>query len=64
MRADDYQDALRKAALATYKYNGWDERARELDKRYVPNFIHEYGGPAAALVTLCIEHRISWKWSF
>ncbi len=63
-RADEYQEAIRKAALATYKYNGWDVRVAELDKRYTPVVIKEYGASVAILVTLAVDKRFVWKWSW
>lgn len=62
-QADEYEAAVKAAAKAYYKYSDLDERAKELERIYVPKELKKYSGAAAAIAGLYIDQRIVFKWS-
>jgi hypothetical protein len=57
-------DAAKKLAKATYRYNDLDDRAKELERRYVPKAVKKHAAVLGVIVNLCFDQKLSFKWEF
>lgn len=64
MSQDSYYDALKLMGKATYKYSHFDERMEIIQHRYVPKSVEAFAAYTAPIVTLVMEHRVKFAWSF
>lgn len=62
--ADPEREAIRAMGKALYKEADLDEFTKRLEKRYVPDFIKEYGLWPTLVVKIVTEGRISYEWRF
>ncbi len=62
--SDEYNPALRKLALAYYKYSDLDDFTKVLEKKYISKEVKKYGAALGILNAIFIDKRIQLKWSF
>jgi hypothetical protein len=64
----DYPKATNKALEAFYAQTGLElyvnTTAKDLDKKYVPEFINSNGVVALVLLKLTVQHKAEWKITF
>lgn len=60
----NYMNATKKLAIATYKYNDLDDRAKEIERRHVPKKVREQAAVLGALVKLVTDKQLSFRWEF
>ena len=62
--ANPTKEALSAFGKACYKEFELDDIANNLEKRYVPLFIKEYGVWPTLLIKATTEKRLSYEWTF
>lgn len=62
--ADESTEAFKHAARAYYKSTDFDERIKELERRYISESIRRNGGMIVFITKLLFERRIDFKVRF
>lgn len=62
--SSDAKDAYKALTKATYIQTGADKQAKNLERKYVPQYIKEYGGWITGTVKVIADRKISFEWTF
>lgn len=62
--AGQAEDAYRALAKAIYVQTETDKVVKDLEKRYTPKIVKEYGGWIAGITKVMVEKQISLEWTF
>lgn len=57
-------DAFKLLGKASYKYSGFDEKLLYIQHMYVSKKVEKIAGYAAPFITLAMEHKVKFTWSF
>ena len=63
-QATNEDEAYRKAGEAFYKQSGLDKIIDRLDKRYVPEFVHKYGGWIYLVQDSYSTQQVKYVWRY
>jgi hypothetical protein len=63
-KADNYDEARKKASEALYKQSGMDKIVKELEKKYVPKSVKKYGGWLLAIQDSIVNEQIRYSWTY
>lgn len=62
--ASQETNALDHAARAFYEQSGLSKYAEQLDKKYTPKFVKEYGGWPTFIIKTVHDQKVSYKYDF
>ena len=62
--AGEAVDAYRALAKATYLQTESDQIVKNLEKKYTPKYVKEYGPWIAGITKVAIEKQFSVEWTF
>jgi len=62
--ASEEQDALKALAKATYIQTETDKQVKDLEKRYIPKELKEYGGWITGTTKAIVDKKVSFEWTF
>lgn len=64
----DYSSAMNNSLRAFYAQTGLDvfvnSKTTELDKRYTPEFVKEYGVAPLIILKVAVQGKLEWKFTF
>ena len=63
-QANNEQEAIKKAGIAIVKEIGIDKKLKQLQKKYVADFIIKHGGIVLASHKIITTGYINFKWEF
>lgn len=58
------EDAYKALGKATYVQTGTNVNIKQLEKRYTPKVVKEYGPWIAGIVKVMNDKKISFEWTF
>lgn len=64
VKANEESEAIRKAGEAFYIQSGLDKVVKELDRKYTPEYVKQYGGWLIVAHKAVVEKQIGWKWTW
>jgi galactokinase len=62
--ASKTHDAYNALVKATYLQTGTDKIAQDLEKKYVPKKVKEYGGWITGMIKIVRDQKVSFEWTF
>jgi hypothetical protein len=62
--ASNEQDAYRAIMKASYIQTGMDKQVKNIEKKYTPNYVKEYGGWITLTGKVITSKKISYEWTF
>ena len=63
-KADNEQDAYKKASEAFLKQTEIDKMVTDYAKRYTPEFVEKYGGWLIPIQQMVVEKQLNYKWTW
>jgi len=62
--SSEKEDAYKALAKATYIQTNSDKKLKEIEKKYIPKELKEYGGWITGTTKIIVDKKISFEWTF